>query len=209
MNLVFPFLSKNLPEEVAHMISKMIRFGLVAAILVTTMLLTSPAQAQEPPPLPPTWVYTYPGDGWVDHVKTNESIMMHWWWFAYSPGQVKEFLGAASDVYIITNADGSYKKVITADEARKYFTDPFPANPEVFWNATTPNGYSWASAWEYPLGRLPAGTYTVTFEETLRHTVNDGFHLFRDYETGERMYPVPDIYLPGKYINISTIIVTE
>jgi hypothetical protein len=67
--------------------------------------------------------------------------------------------------------------------------------------------YVYASAWEYPLGQLDPGIYTLTTEIVLKHTIADGAHVIRDPVTGERILPTPSIYPAGTYVAQVTIIV--
>jgi hypothetical protein len=63
--------------------------------------------------------------------------------------------------------------------------------------------------WHYWLNAgLAEGTYEITFTETLRHPVNDGFHTCWLREDGSRLAPAPSLYR-GTTVSVSTLIISD
>lgn len=171
---------------------------LLAALVAIALVAAIPAAADEP-------VYIFPFEGGPYVVGADDEISLGWYWWATTPGLVNVYIKATEVNYALIDSSGQIVWSLSAKEAEGYWAEPFPIDLSDFFDYPMP--YIYISDWQYPLGKLPPGTYTLATEFTLMHPVNDGAHVLLDPVTGERVYPTPSIYLPGTTLGAVTIIV--
>lgn len=163
---------------------------LFAALLVVSIVAAIPAAANEPE-------YIDPVVGGPYDVSVEDDIHLYYWWWATTPGLVNVYIKGNETTYTLRNAENQIVWSLTAEEAEEYWSETFQADFSDAFDYPMP--YMYATAWEYPLGQLAAGQYTLTTEIVYTHKITDGAHVIRDIETGERILPTPSIYPPGTY----------
>jgi len=181
---------------------KRVLFLLVAA-LALSLVAATPALAQEPPQaviyadgvytdaLPPIWI-DVDTDLEGQQIPDTYTFSVFMGWFAANRGLT---LSAPTimDTSVSVLRNGSLYRVITASEARRYWTGVLNPVP-VDWRLTPFNPKMgtgvWGQEWFGPLGVLPVGHYDVTLTSTLRHTTTD----LCGWEDGQRS---PIMFKPG------------
>jgi hypothetical protein len=177
---------------------KLVSIMLLVVLLAVVFVTALPAAADEP-------VNVDPVVGGPYLVSAEDNIHLYYWWWATTPGLVNVYLKGNETTYTLRDAANQIVWSLTAEAAEEYWSDIFKADFSDFFDYPMPHLY--ASAWEYPLGQLESGTYTLTTEVTYTHTIADGGHVLRDPATGERLLPTPSIYPAGTYVFQITIIV--
>lgn len=129
------------------------------------------------------------------------------WGVQGGPGLIEIFLRAHAATLIVLNEQGD--PVLTIDQAgfATLWGDP-ESFPSGFEDVTCAGPTSRGVFWSYLLDAgLPAGTYSVTLVESVRHPVIDGFHTCRS-DDGTRVSPTPSMFR-GSTEAVGTIIVGD
>lgn len=176
----------------------------IMTLLVMSFLLPSPAIAQECEPYYISPISDYTADG----VKACQDVIMFWGWIAIAPGLVREFTNVAQDTYTLKDSNGVIVGIVNPDEAEQYWTQPYAIDP-IIYGLDAPMPKMWEADWEFSLGRLQPGTYTLHRITVLTHPVNDGTHVVIDLATGEKFLPLPGLYRGLLSDTTVTIVVTE
>jgi hypothetical protein len=176
------------------------RLGLLAALLA--LLTFAPtASAQDEP------AFVFPcADGVEWEAAPGQPIAFSCGWGVQGgPGLIETFLRAHEATLIVENEQGD--PVLTIDPAgfATLWGDP-QSGPSGFEDATCAGPTGRGVAWSYLLDAgLPEGTYGVSFVESVRHPVNDGFHTCW-FEDGTRVVSPPSLFR-GSVEAVSTLIV--
>lgn len=117
-------------------------------------------------------------------VYTSDELILATGWGACTRGLVKAWINASSYEWYL---DGN--------------PIPIAGDQDSYWgpielSGFAPNciagpGTSWRSSWRYPIGSLPAGTYTIRLTALIDHKIIDG----ADYDGDGK----PDFYEGGSY----------
>ncbi len=161
---------------------------LLIALVAIALVAAMPATADEPVNIDPIVGGPYA-------VSANDNIHLYYWFWAMAPGHVNAYIKRNETTYTLRDANDQIVWSLTAEEAEQYWSEIFKADFSDFFDYPMP--YVYASAWEYPLGQLATGTYSLTSEILFTRTVTDGAHVIRDPETGERIFPTPSIFPKG------------
>ena len=127
------------------------------------------------------------------------------WGVQGGPGLIEIFLKAHEATLIVENEQGD--PVLTIDPAgiASLWGDP-ESGPSGFEDATCAGPTGRGVFWSYLLeAGLPEGTYSVSYAESVRHPVNDGFHTCW-FEDGTRVSEPPSRFR-GSTEAVGTIIV--
>ncbi len=176
--------------------SVILLIALVGIALVTAI----PVAADEPVFVDPAYEITYT-------VSAGDNIHLYYWWWATTPGLVNVYLKGNETTYTLRDANDQIVWSLAAEEAEKYWSEIFKTDFSDFFDYPMP--YMYASAWEYPLGQLSPGTYSLTTDMFFTHAVTDGAHVIRDPETGERISPTPSIFPKGFHWVFQVTIIVE
>jgi hypothetical protein len=178
------------------------RLGLIAALLA--LLTFAPtASAQDEP------AFVFPcADGAEWEAAPDQPIsFLCGWGTVGGPGLIEMFLRAHRGTLVVEDEDGEVVLAIGPAEFASLWGDP-ESGPSGFEDATCAGPTGRGVAWSYLLDAgLPEGTYTVTFVESVRHPVNDGFHTCW-FEDGTRVVSPPSLYT-GSVEAVSTLIVED
>ncbi len=186
------------------MISKLIRFGLVAALLAAVLLMAAPAKAESC------------GDHWVPWAlpspvfdSADSCMIIHFssGWIATTPGLVKEYIGAISyEKFTLQKVGGPLIYNYESNKAFDLWLKPMALSPQDS-GLVSPMPNLWMSYWEVT-PQLNPGNYVFHYEVTLRHPVNDGYHVVVDPTTGTKMSTPPSLYQPADAAIDSTVYLT-
>lgn len=169
--------------------------ALLVSTLLTASIMAPAASAQEP-----AFVFAF-DDGATYVVPEGTEIILGYGWAAKTKGQVRTYVAATRDSFHIQDAAGGTVASISVDEA-KAFWGPLFKVPTTLLGLSCKKAEFWASLWEYDLGTLPPGEYTLTATTTLTHPVNDGYHTCEDI-------PAPSLYPAGEYGPATVTIIIE
>lgn len=176
--------------------------SLVAAALALSALAPG-ASAQTGPA--PVWPCV---DGLQFAAEPGQPIRFGCGWSAITLGQIRDYLTAHRATLTVRDAQD---EVVLSIGPRQFATlwlpiERYPIDDPELRCASPTSTVVW---WFYTLeAGLPAGTYTVTLGETLRHPVMDGFHTCW-LADGERAVPAPSLYPAASWESVSTLIVAD
>ncbi|NJD29691.1 MAG: hypothetical protein FIA92_15545 [Chloroflexi bacterium] len=148
-------------------------------------------------------------DGAIFAAEPYEAIdLVCGWGVVGGPGKIVSFLNSHTASVTVRDAGGNVVVSIEPEELASLWTGPFWWDADDEWvDCAGPRGG--AVAWVYQVpGGLPAGIYQVTYEETLTHPVNDGYHTCWMREDGSRLVSAPSLWW-GSFTAISTLVVAE
>lgn len=172
----------------------------LAVLLLVAAVLTPSTQAQAP-----VIVYPYV-DGATYNANTSEPIILYWGWLATTPGLVRVYLNHSEETYLMTGP-GVPPLDLDAAEAEVYW-GPLVSGPPSVLGLECPMPNLWATFWEYDVGPLPQGVYTLVFTSTFNNPVNDGYHVCTFEGTNIPAAPAPSLFRSGVLVATSTIIVS-
>jgi len=181
-----------------------IAISAMAALLALSVL--APAAAADDA-LPPNFVGPcYATDEW--NATADEPILFTCGWGVQGgPGMLVSYLNSYRAKLVVRDEQNNVVLRIDPEDLAALWGDPevFPAGDDAIYCAG-PTGR--AVVWEYWLNAgLPAGEYTVTFSESLRHPVTDGYHTCWLKEDGSPVMPAPNQYR-GSWETLGTLTVT-
>lgn len=149
--------------------------------------------------------YVYPcADGETFTLEADQEIVLFCGWFATSKGLLESFLTGHGGTYELTSGG---QKVWSMDPegVAAHWSSPYPV-PAADLGLECVHEDVWVTGWEFALGTLEPGTYTLVSDEWLTHPVNDGVHTCSS--GGERV-SAPSLYWTGPlYHSEVTIVVT-
>jgi hypothetical protein len=155
----------------------------------------------------PTYILPWP-DGRVFTVSSDADIYIYWYWLAKNVGLVRVYLDHTTETLTLLR-EGSPTPVfsLSSEQVRQAYSPPSWTPPEwTFWDC---GQLRFAfSRWEYHVGPLEEGTYTLVWTWDNEIPVNDGLHACRDAETGERLAAPPSLYY-GAGSSAVTIVVSD
>jgi hypothetical protein len=127
------------------------------------------------------------------------------WGVVGGPGLIEMFLRAHEGTLVVEDEGGNVVLAIDPAEFATLWGDP-ESGPSGFDDVTCAGPTSRGVAWSYLLDAgLPAGTYSVTFVESVRHPVNDGFHTCW-FDDGTRLVAPPSLYRgPSEAVGTSIV----
>lgn len=175
---------------------KKILLLLILLLLVAVMVPGASAE-EEPAQIAPY------RDGAVYDVSTEQEVHIFWVWLALNPGLVNDYLDASHESYTLQGPGTSL--AISDAEAAPHWSPILQAPPEmVGWECPRP--LAAGSIFDYNLGYLSPGEYTLTFIRTLDRPVNDGLHVCTI--GGEPLADAPSLFPAGTTVSTLTINVT-
>ena len=148
-------------------------FSLIACLVLVLGFGVVPGSAQEEEGgefvIRPTRIN--PPDGSVDiYVPLGDSIIIRTGWAACTRGLAQAWT-KQNKISLWVNGESMFS---SPDEARLFWSDPesypFPSES----SCVNDQESGWAVYWEYPLGELAEGTYTIHYEENVDHPFLDG-----------------------------------
>lgn len=181
------------------------RFLISVAALVLAASTLAPAVAADEP------VYINPCfDGQFSNAVAGEPLVMVCGWGGFGgPGKIVSFLNAHTASITVRDDQGAVILTIDPEDFADLWDEPFSwaSGDEPELACAGPTGR--AVVWFYFMDEgLDAGTYEITYSETLSHPVNDGYQTCRLAEDGSRVSPVPSLW-SGSYTAVSTLVVTN
>lgn len=184
--------------------------AVVASIVLLIVALGgSAAHAQEPT----VWIWAA-CDGCTYEVTTADVIVFNDGWAAGTPGLLKEYLKASHTSLVLTN-DETHEGFSLSDTqiAGLYGAIGHGPPDEVMWwpGLACPMPNLYYNDWQYVVGSLPAGHYTLVETWTLGHPVNDVFHTCTAPDEDGNIVPItppPSLYWPGTTIATVHIVVS-
>jgi hypothetical protein len=129
------------------------------------------------------------------------------WGVAGGPGKLVTFLKSYSGALIVRDEQDNVVMRLDPRDIAMLWGDPdvFPADDD-FVDCAGPTGR--VVVWHYWLSAgLPAGEYEVTFAESYRYPVTDGYQTCWLKEDGSRVVPAPSLYR-GSWDDVSLLTVT-
>jgi hypothetical protein len=177
----------------------------VVAALLALSVVAPAASAQDEWP-PPNFVAPCMSfDGWV----ADAGQPIHFvcgWGIQGGPGLLVSYLNSYRATLVVSDDAGNVVLTIDPEELASLWGDPQVGDGDTEdVDCAGPTGR--AVYWHYWLeAGLPAGSYTVSFTETLRHPVNDGYHTCWLRVDGSRLVPPPSLYR-GSWEDIGTLTV--
>jgi hypothetical protein len=168
-------------------------------------MLPAAAGAQEPPSgfVAPC----YPDGEWT--AEPGEPIHFLCGWGAQGgPGKLVSFLNSQEATMVVRDEQGQVVLQLDPEDIRALYVSPVSGpSDDDYVDCAGPEGR--AVMWHYWLdGGLPAGTYEITWTETLTHPVNDGYHTCWLKEDGSRLMPAPSLYR-GTTTSVATLTVAD
>jgi hypothetical protein len=187
----------ELEERTMHFRKQLL---LLILFLFAVMLLMAPgASAQEEP----VNVAPY-RDGAVYEATTDQEVHIFWVWLALNPGLVHVYLDASHESYMLEGPSTSLS--ISDKTAEQYWSPVLEAPPELLgWECPRP--LAAGSIFDYNLGYLAPGEYTLTYVRTLDYPVNDGLHICTI--DGQPLADPPSLLDAGTNVSTLTITVSE
>ena len=139
-------------------------------IFILVILLTSTVSAEEH-----IYRYIFPlGDGWeYDDVSTDEFIVLNYSWATISPGLVNAYIKRAEQSFTLTGL--GYPSLSVAPEEAKLLWGaifPFDLTPYPHWQCPPVKSGAVAN-WQYEIGYLEEGVYTLQFDRILEPPITD------------------------------------
>jgi hypothetical protein len=173
--------------------------SLLAALLAMSTIAPA-VSAQDDP------AFVYPcGDGYEWTAEPGQPIVFGCGWGALTLGELQSFLIADVRSFVVQDEDANTVLAVGPEEAVPGWGAPgrFPSGDE---EVTCASPYSWGVFWTHLFeDGLPAGVYTMTWTETLRHPVTDGYHTCW-FDDGERVGLLPS--MAGSSLDaVSTLVV--
>lgn len=142
-------------------------------------------------------------DGAVYEIRTDQEAHIFLAWVALSPGLVQEYLNASHESYTLV---GNGETVAISDAETKQTYGPIIEAPPEILGLECPRPLVAGTIFDYTLGHLEPGTYTLTRTATLDHPVNDAFHVCTF--AGQPAANTPSLY-EGTRVSTVTILVAE
>jgi hypothetical protein len=147
----------------------------------------------------------YPcADGETFTVEEGQPIVLFCGWFATSKGLLVDFRTAHVGTYVLMSG-GQETWSLGAGEVAAHWSAPYQFSAAGLGLACVHEDV-WVTGWEFQLGTLDPGTYTLVSDEWLTHPVNDGAHTCSF--DGERI-PAPSLYWTGPLYHSQVTIVVE
>ena len=136
-------------------------------------------------------------------VRTDQEAHIFLAWLALNRGLVRDYLIASHESY--TLAGNGETLVISATQTEQVYGPIIEAPPDVVgWECPRP--LIAATVFDYNLGHLEPGMYTLTREVTYDRPVNDGLHVCT--VAGQPLADPPSLY-EGTTVSTVTIHVAE
>ena len=127
-------------------------------------------------------------------------------WGATTKGGLLSFLTADTRSFTVQDKDGNTVLAVGPADGVPGWGLPQRGPSDDGSGVTCASPFGWSVGWNHVSeDGLPEGVYTVTWTETLRHPVNDGFHTC-SFE-GVRLVPAPSKAPAGSLDVVTTLVV--
>ena len=176
---------------------------LAAALLALATLVPSASAQDEPAFVAPC------GDGFEWTAESGQPILfLCGWGVQGGPGRIVTFLNSYDAALVVENEQGQAVLVIDSATLATLWGDP-EFGPSGFDDVSCAGPTGGGVSWSYVLeAGLPAGTYTVVLDQSLRFPISDGFQTCW-FDDGTRVVSPPDHLSSGSFEAVSTLVVED
>jgi hypothetical protein len=143
---------------------KIVGTSLLVLVAIAMLTMSALAQGEDVNVVPYRWDPGYT-------VYSDQNIILTAGWSACRRGAVQNFLTATNLSWSL-NGEGLN---LSGEDTNEYWSHLFTVPPVDTSSACmgAPLEEIWSTAWNYPIGQLPPGEYTVNFSWWLDHPVTD------------------------------------
>lgn len=171
---------------------------LILLLLLATLTLTPSLSAHgEPVNILPYL------DGAVYEIQTDQEAHIFLAWIALNRGLIQDYLIASHESYTLV---GNGETIVISEAETEQVYGPIIEAPPDILGFECPRPAIVGAIFDYNLGHLEPGTYTLTRVVTLDHPVNDGLHVCT--VEGQPVADTPSLFA-GTTVSTVTINVAE